>query len=248
MPEPLTIGFVFFIGVIAAFFGSMVGGGSLLSIPALMFFGLPPQVAIATDRFGGIGPTITAFLKFRKAGKVVWKYVLWLSILSLAGSLIGANILLNIDPGFLQKLAGVLLLLLLPFVFLKRDIGVERNVVTKTKMVLGSIVYLLIQIFTGFFGAGTGPFIFYTLMIGFGLTIIESVATQLIPLFVLSVSSVVIFALNGLIDYQLGIALLAGMSIGGYIGAHVALKKGAAWVKGLFIILVVIASTKLLFF
>lgn len=248
MPEPITLIFVFLVGVVAAFFGAMVGGGSLLSIPFLIFLGLPPQVAIATDRFGGIGGTITAFFKFLKAKKIVWKYVPILALLSLGGSLIGANILLSIDQNLLQKIAGILLLILLPFVFLKRDIGVERVIVSKAKMVAGSVIYFLVQIFTGFFGAGTGPFIFYTLMVGFGLTIIESVATQLIPLLVLSISSIIIFALKGIIDFQIGIVLLAGMAVGGYIGAHVALKKGSAWIKGLFSILVIIASIKLLFF
>lgn len=248
MPEIITFILVFLVGVVASFFGSMVGGGSLLSIPFLIFLGLPPQVAIATDRFGGIGAATTAFLKFKKAEKIVWKYIPLLAVISLAGSLIGANILLSVDPKILQKIAGVLLLVLLPFVFLKRDIGVERTETSKLKKIFGSIIYFFIQTFTGFFGAGTGPFIFYTLMIGFGLSIIEAVATQILPLLVLSVSSIAIFTLKGIINYKIGIILLAGMATGGYIGAHVALKKGSAWVKSLFVILVVIAATKLLLF
>jgi uncharacterized membrane protein YfcA len=248
MSEISTLLSVLVVGVIAGFFGSMVGGGSLLSIPFLMFLGLPPQVAIATDRFGGIGAATTALYKYWKAGKIVWKYVLPLSVISLIGSLIGANILLNVDPDILQRIAGVLLLILLPFVFLKRDLGVEHTKINKFKLIVGSLVYLIIQIFTGFFGAGTGPFIFYTLMIGFGLTIIESVATQIIPLLVLTVSSLAIFAQKGIIDYQMGLILLLGMAMGGYIGAHTALKKDNIWVRRLFIILVVIASVRLLLF
>lgn len=244
----MTLAVVFLVGVVASFFGSMVGGGSLLSIPMLIFLGLPPQVAIATDRFGGIGQAVVAFFKFHKAGKVVWRYVPLLAVISLAGSLIGANILLSVDQDLLQKIAGILLFVLLPFVFLKRDIGVDRRAVTVAKKAAGSVVYFIIQTFTGFFGAGTGPFIFYTLMIGFGLTILEAVATQLIPLLVLSISSVAVFAYKGIISYQIGLVLLAGMIVGGYIGAHVALKKGNAWIKRLFAIIVVIAGAKLLFF
>jgi len=57
--------------VAAAVVGSMVGGGSLLLIPLLVFLGLPPQVAIATDRFAGVGAGVTAFLRFRSAGRMV---------------------------------------------------------------------------------------------------------------------------------------------------------------------------------
>ena len=224
---------VFFIGVLASMLGSMVGGGSLLSIPFLMLVGLPPQVAIATDRFGSVGAAITAFVKFRKAKKIVWKHVLILSILSLIGSLIGANILLNINPDILHIIVGVILLILLPFILLN---------------FLGLSIYLLVQIFTGFFGGGTGPIIFYTLMIFFGFTIIEANATQVIPVLILYLSSLIIFALNGIIDYKIGTVLLAGMAIGGYLGAHLALKKGNKWIKGLFAVVVIISGIRLLFF
>ena len=239
---------VFPVGIVAGFFGSMVGGGSLLSIPFLIFLGLPPQVAIATDRFGGMGAATSALIKFWKAKKVVWKYVLPLSVVSLVGSLIGANILLNLDTEALQNIAGVLLLMLLPFVFLKRNIGIQRNKTGLLLMGIGLVLYFLIQIFTGFFGAGTGVFIFYILMLCFGLTITEAVATQSIPLLVLSISSLALFALHGIIDYEIGIVLLAGMALGGYIGAHFALKKGNKWIKGLFAVIVIISGIKLLFF
>ncbi len=248
MPEVINLILVFVVGVVASFFGSMVGGGSLLSIPFLIFLGLPPQVAIATDRFGGIGAATTAFFKFWKAKKIVWKYIPLLAVISLAGSLIGANILLSVDPQILQKVAGILLLVLLPFVFFKKNIGVERVATSRLKKVFASVIYFFIQTFTGFFGAGTGPFVFYTLIMGFGLSIIEAVATQILPLLVLSISSIVIFALKGIIDYKIGVILLAGMAMGGYIGAHVAVSKGSAWVKGLFAILVLVAALKLILF
>jgi uncharacterized membrane protein YfcA len=64
MSEPTTLLLVFLIGVAAAVVGAMVGGGSLLSIPFLLFVGLPPQVAIATDRFAGLGAAVTSFYRF----------------------------------------------------------------------------------------------------------------------------------------------------------------------------------------
>ncbi len=247
MPEIIILIGVFLIGVIASILGSLVGGGSLLLIPFLIFIGLPPHVAIATDRFGSLGQTFTAFYKFRKAKKIHWKYVPILAVLSLAGSLIGANILLNINPKILQNIIGVILLLLIPFIFLKRDIGVKNIKQNKYKIAFGLLLYFLVQIFSGFFG-GVGTIIFYILIITFGFTIIEANATQIIPIFVLFISSLIIFAFKGIINYWIGAVLMIGMAVGGYIGAHIALKKGDNWVKGLFALLVVILSIKLLFF
>tara|TARA_B100001971_G_C18029462_1_gene451751 strand:- start:128 stop:817 length:690 start_codon:yes stop_codon:yes gene_type:complete len=228
--------------------GSTVGGGGLVSIPFLIFTGLPPQVAIATDRFGSVGQALIAFYKFWKAKKIVWKYVAILSILSIVGSIIGANILLKTKSEILTNVIGIILILLLPFIFIKKDIGIKRKKVTRLKMIIGLVIYFLIQTFTGFFGGGTGTLIFYTLMIAFGYTIIEANATNNIPWILLAISSFIIFAINGIVDYKIGTILLLGMITGGYIGAHVAIKKGDKWVKTLFAVLVIISGIKLLFF
>lgn len=234
------------VGIIAGFFGATVGGGGLLAIPYLIFIGLPPQIAIATARFGDLGG-VAALRTFWKGGKIIWKYVPILAALSLGGSLIGANILLSVDPDALQKIAGVLLIVLLPFVAFKKEIGVVRREVSKRSKVVGGGIYFAIQTFTGFFAAGTGPLVFYTLVMTFGLTIVEAVATQLIPFLVLAISSVLIFALHGLIDYTIGIVVLLGTAAGGYIGAHFATRTDSRWLKVLFAVMVSAAGIKLLF-
>jgi uncharacterized membrane protein YfcA len=248
MPEIFTLFSVFLIGILASFFGTIVGGGTLLSIPFLIMVGLPPQVAIATERFGGIGQTIAAFSKFLKSKKIVWKYVFGLTVISVAGSVIGSNILINIDPILLRNIVGLTILVLLPLLFLKKDLGIEHTMVSKRKIITGSIIYFFVQIFAAFYGGGTGILIAYTLMICFGLTVLESTATKIIPWFFLSISSLIIFANKGIINYKMGVVMMMGMAIGAYFGAHVALKKGNLWVKRLFIFFVIISVVKLFFF
>jgi uncharacterized membrane protein YfcA len=202
MSETLTLFAVFLIGVAAAMIGATVGGGSLLSIPVLIFLGLPPQAAIATDRLAGLGAAVTALYKFWKAGKIVWRLVPLLTVLSLVGSLIGATILINIDPSITRYVVGGLVILLLPVLFLKRDVGLHARRATRSQVIMGSILYLFIQILAGFFGGGTGTLIFYTLMLFFGVTIIQVAATQIIPFFVLTVSSTALFASHGFVISQ----------------------------------------------
>ncbi|MBI4152111.1 sulfite exporter TauE/SafE family protein [Candidatus Woesearchaeota archaeon] len=248
MPEIFTLLVVLIIGLVTGFFDSVVGAGGLISVPSLIFLGLPPQVAIATDRFGILGQTLAALVKFWKAQKIVWKFVPILAVLSLIGSVIGANILLNIDQKILEIVVGVLILLLLPFIFWKRDLGITRNEMSKNKKIIGLVVYFLVMTFGAFFGQGTGPMIFFALTYFLGFTMLEVLATNIIPWLVLTLSSLVIFALNGIIDYKIGIVLLIGMTAGGYIGAHLAIKKGDLWVKRLFVFLVIGLGLKLLFF
>lgn len=246
MSESIHLVGAFGIGVLASVIGTMVGGGSLLSIPFLVFLGLPPQVAIATDRFAGLGAAATAFYKFRAAEKIVWRLVPALAVASLAGALIGAGALVNVDPASLTPIVGLLVLVLLPVLFLSPGAGVAARKASPRRRRAGLAVYFLIQVLAGFLGAGTGTLIFYTLMAFFGVTIIQVAATQVVPFFVLTLASLIVFAAHGIIDYRTGLALMAGTAVGGYLGAHIAIRSGDVWVRRLFALVVVISGTRLL--
>ena len=248
MLEIGTLFLIALIGLITGFFDTVVGAGGLISVPALIFLGLPPQIAIATDRFGVLGQSITSLFKFWKEKKIVWKYVPLLAGISFIGSLIGANLLLNVNSRILKIIVGILVLILLPLLFLKQDLGVKKTKTNTAKRIIGLVLYFMIMTFGAFFGQGTGPLIFYALTFFLGFTMLEVLETNTIPWFVLSISSVIIFAMNGIINYEMGIILLITMAIGGYIGAHVAIKKGDVWVKRLFVVFIAVLAVKLLFF
>lgn len=248
MNELLTITLVFLVGVIAAVMGTLVGGGGLLSIPFLIFVGLPPQMAIATDRLASLGQIITALWTFAKSDKIRWSYIPIFSVLSLIGSFLGVYILFSIDEGVIKYVIGGILLCLLPLVMLSKDLGVKRSKSTKLKIAIGLALYVIVQTYAGFFGGGSGTLIIYVCMFFFGFSIIEVNATGLIPWSLIAISSSIIFIQKGLVDYVLALALFIGMAVGGYFGAKIALKKGDLWVKKLFAILVVVMAIKLLFF
>lgn len=247
MEQFIALILVFIIGFIASFIGAIAGGGGLISIPFLIFIGLPPQIAIATSKFGSIGLGVGAAFKFWREKKILFDYVLLLSIIGLAGAYIGANILLNISQDILSKVVGFILLLLLPTIFLKKETGLKRNTVSKNKRILGYLIYFFIMIFGGFFGGGGGTLAIYTLMIFFGFTIVESSATDIIPWFLMSLFSLIIFMANGIVNYLYGISLFFGMLAGGYVGASAAVKKGNKWVKVIFAMVLIFSAIKLIF-
>jgi uncharacterized membrane protein YfcA len=238
---------VFLVGVAAGGVGAMVGGGSLLSIPLLIFVGLPPQVAIATDRFAGLGAGVTALYRFWRADRIVWRLVPALAVASLAGSLLGASALLRARPGSLRVVVGVLLIALLPLLFVRPDLGVEAREPSPVRRRVGLVLYFLVQVLAGFFGGGTGMLIFAILMTCFGVTITQVAATQTLPFIVLTLSALVLFAAGGLIDYRIGAVLMAGTAVGGYVGAHVAIQSGDRWVRRLFAVVVLASALRLLF-
>jgi len=243
--DPFSIFAVFLAGLCSSFFGTMIGGGSLLSIPVLILLGVPPQVAIATDRFAGLAAATAALHRYSGAGKVVWRHVPLLCLLSVIGALIGSTLLIRVEPEILQPAIAFLLVALLPVLFLKRDLGVAAREVTQRQLILGFVLYLLVQILSGFFHAGMGVIIFFILMAFVGLTIVEVAATQMLPFIALATASSILFAWNGLIDFRVGLVLMAGGAFGGHLGARFAVRYGERWVRRLFSAMVLASAAVL---
>lgn len=239
---------VLIIGFVTGFLGSTVGGGGLVSIPFLIFLGLPPNIAIATDRLAVVGQTTGAIPKFLKNNKIKWEYVPIFVLISLPATFIGSNLLININIELLTKIIGIIILSFIPLLFLNKSLGLKNTSPSKIKKYLGYILYFLVMIFAAFFGGGAGTILMYLLMYFFGFTIIESVATDLIPWLILSIISLVLFHLQGLIHYPYGIVILIGTFIGGYVGAHISITLGDKWIKRFFAAIIFISSIKLLFF
>ena len=246
MIEASALPLVFVVGVVAAVIGATVGGGSLLTLPVLLLLGLPPHVGVATDRFAGLGAGLTSVPRYARAGKIDWRHVPVLAALSLVGSLLGASALTLATPELLQNLLAFLLLALLPLVLLSKNLGLEPRAVSPRRRRLGLVCYLAIQLLAGFFSAGTSTLIFYVLISCFGITILQAVATQGIPFLVLAASSSLLFAVKGLIDYRVGLVLMAGTAAGGYLGASIAIRVGDVWIRRAFALAVVVATARLL--
>ena len=233
------------VGIFAGFIGAMVGSGGLITIPFLIFLGLPAHMAIATHKFGAVGLKIGALTKFRKTDKIKWEYILPFSIIGVISAFAGAKLLLWIDKDLLSNLVIVLLLAVLPIVFLKKEVGTIFQKKSKLHEGVGYVLFFLAMVFSAFFGGGAATFIIYILMMFFGFTIIQSSATAMLPALILNIIALVIFAYHGIVDYQVGFALFLGMMLGGRLGAITAIKKGNKWVKVIFVLVVIALIIKI---
>jgi uncharacterized membrane protein YfcA len=236
----------FFIGIISGFMSAVGGGGSLISVPFLLFLGLPPQITLATNKFSGLGAAYTASGKYLKENKVVWKYFVGLLIAGILASVIGTQILIKSSPAFLNQTIGIFLLILVPTIFLKKDFGLKKIEIDKKYNYLGYLFYFLLSIIASFFG-GVGPIMVSSIVFFFGLPFIEANATDYLAFSIFSTVAVLVYIFNGLVNYEIGIVLFVGMAIGGYMGAHTAIKKGNEWVKIFFAVLIVLSAIKILF-
>lgn len=240
--------FIFITGILAGFIGALVGGGGLISVPALMLLGVPPQSAIATNRLGSFGYSTSAIVKYWKEKKINWRLALIMTLISLPGTYLGTKILLEIDKVLLTRITGITLLVMLPLVFLKNKLGDVQKEIPKSHTFIGSIAYFFISIYGSVVGAGTGILARFDLMLLFRMKAIDSNATDIVVGFLSSLLGLTLLLKTGLIHWVFGFLLLIGMIFGGWMGAHTAIKKGDEWVKIMFIIFTLVMGLKLLFF
>jgi uncharacterized membrane protein YfcA len=239
---------IFFVGLGSSFIGTLVGGSSLINIPVLIFLGLSPHSAIATDRMGITGIGISGLYKFHQKGLVNYRIGLVIGIPVLVGSFIGANLVLQISPSVLKKVIVLITVSVLALLVMQPKLGVrkaQRSLETRD-FVVGMFLSLLVGLYGGFYGAGAATFVIYILIFVFGQTFLESAGTMKIGSIAMTATATLTFAYHGVIHYPLAIAMFMGSFIGSFVGAHYSDRIGDVWLKRLFIGVVLIVAIKLL--
>ncbi|MDF2690590.1 MAG: putative rane protein [Gammaproteobacteria bacterium] len=237
---------LFFLGLLTSFISTNTGGGSLITIPAMIAMGLPSASAIASARMSAIGSTLAGLRQFHKNGKVDYRVAWPSAILSIIGAGTGALVLVHVPEAILIRLVGILtLILLLVSYFLKNHLklGPEPS---RAKKLIGYSLFLFTSMLGGFFG-GQGILTTYIFVIFFHKTISESAGTRKVNGLATAIAAALVYGFHGLINWWAVMALMAGTMLGSTLGAAYALKRGDAWLEKLFNIVAVMLAIKLLF-
>ena len=248
MTDVTNLLIIFFAGLGSSLFGTLVGGSSLITIPVLIFLGLPPHSAIATDRMGITGIGIAGLYKFHQKGLVRYRIGFVTGIPILLGSFLGATLVMQINPLMLKKIIAAITVSLLALVAVKPRVGIEKapRPLRTRDLLTGIILSFLVGIYGGFYGASAGTFVAYILILVFGQTFLESAATLKIGSIMMTATATLTFAYHGVIHYPLAMAMFVGCAIGSFAGAHYSDRIGNVWIKRLFIGVVFIMAIKLL--
>lgn len=243
---PLAI--IFLAGLFSSVFGTLVGGSSLITIPVLLLLGLPPHWAIGTDRMGVTAIGVAGLYQFHRKGLIRYGIAFILGIPCLLGSLIGANLALQVSPAVMKRTIAVMTLALLVLMMAKPSRGIEKasRPLTSGNAAAGIFLSVIVGIYGGFYGAGAGTFLSYILILVFGQTFLESAATLKIASILMTLTAALTFASHGAIHYPLAASMFAGSFIGSYFGAYYADRIGNVWIKRMFIGIVFIMVIKLL--
>lgn len=225
-------------GFLGAMVDAIVGGGGLITIPALMATGIPTHMALGTNKFASSMGTISSSYHYYKSGEVEFKLLRYLLPLSLLGSGIGVISVLAIDPSFLRGFIIIMVLLIGGYTLFKKDLGLTSTYtgIDRKKILLAMVLALGLGFYDGFFGPGTGSFIIFGLIGIFGFDFKKASANSKLMNFTSNFTALVLFFINGRIDFSIGIPMAVSMILGARLGAHLAVKNGAKFIKPVFII------------
>lgn len=234
---------------IAAFVDSISGGGGIISLPAFLLAGLPPHMALGTNKFTSLFSTFSSSIKFAQSKKVDFHILKWLLPFSFIGAALGVTAVLSIKSSYLNVIVLVLLLFVGLYSLFSKNIGMEDKFqgTSRKNMSLGIVLALFLGFYDGFLGAGVGAFLIFGLVSIYKFNFVRAGGNCKVMNFAGNIASVLIFATRGQINYKMGLPVAACMIIGARLGAKFALKKGAELIKPLFVTMALAAAAKLLY-
>lgn len=238
---------IFIVGILSGFLNVSAGGGSLITMPVLIFLGLPSAVANGTNRVALMAQNIIAISNFKKNGYFDVKLNLLLALPALLGSLVGSQFAVLIsDQVFDTVLALVMVMvLILTITEPHKKLQISHAKLTFKRKIISMVVFFFIGMYGGFIQAGVGLIIIaaLTMLTGYSLVKINGMKVFIVAIY-MSVS-LLVFLFNGKVDWVIGIALALGNGLGGFLGSHFAITKGEKWIKVIMIIAVIIMAAKL---
>ena len=239
---------LFFVGILAGIIDTIAGGGGLITIPALLFTGMPPSTALATNKLQSVFGTFTASLYFIRKKIINLKDMKLMIIIAFCSSILGGWALLKIDSSSLIKIVPILLILIGIFFLLSKDIGkIEKHKIIST-LFFTFIFVVIISFYDGFFGPGTGSFFTIAFIYLLGTNILQATAQTKILNFATNLGSLLIFSFLGEIYLLVGLVMGLGQIIGAIIGAKLVISKGQKLIRPLVVIISFAMSFKLLFY
>ena len=232
--EILTL--LFFVGVVAGFLDTLVGGGGLLAVPALLLSGIPPIYVLGTNKFqGSMGTGIATFLLFRKK-KLDWNSVKNLMFASFIGSIVGGVIIQFVDTQFLSFVIPIVLVFIaIYFIVSPRPKSITINPKPNKKFELFAVP--VVGFYDGMFGPGAGSFFAMTGVMIKKLEIIQATILAKPLNFASNIAGFIVFFSFGHIAFLIGLLMMMGQMIGAFFGTHYLLKANPLIIRLLIVII-----------
>lgn len=238
------------VGIITGFINTLSGSGSLISLPVLMFIGLPPHVANGTNRVGILFQNLVSTGNYRRQGILDMPMGVRVAVPAILGSIAGAVVVLEMSERAVEiSIAVVLLLMLIPLWFKPkqwlegRDMsGVPHN------GSLRFVIFFMIGMYGGFIQAGVGIFLLSALVLNAGYNLVKANALKVFINLIFTPFALAVFIWQGQVNWGVGLTLAVGNAIGAWFASQWSVAWGPAFVRYVLMVVIIGSGIKLLFF
>jgi uncharacterized membrane protein YfcA len=237
---------LFLTGLAAGFVDSIAGGGGLITLPVLLNLGLPPQVALGTNKLQATFGSGSAAWHYGRAGLIDFRDCVAGVAFTFTGATLGTLLVRHLDPEFLRRTIPVLLVAIALYLLFQPKLG-ETDIHPRMKTPLFYAAFgLLIGFYDGFFGPGTGTFWAMAFMLGLGFNLTRATAHTKVMNFTSNAASLGVFLLAGQAHFLAGATMGVGQLLGAQLGARVVIRKGTRFIRPVFILVVLAITAKLI--
>lgn len=238
------------VGFIVGFINTVAGGGSLLSLPILIFLGLPSTMANGTNRVAIVFQTAIATAGFKSKGVSTFPFNGYLGISAFFGSIVGAYLAVDISGVLFNRILAIVMIGVVLIIAFGPKIGIREvpERLSGKYLWFGIIAFFFFGIYGGFINAGLGFIMILFLYYVNHMNLVRSNATKVAVVFMYMVSALVVFAVNDQVDWKIGGILAIGNGSGAWLASRISVNKGDAFIKSFLVIMVVILAIKLWFY
>ncbi len=233
-------------GVAAGFLNVLAGGGSLLTLPILIFLGLPPVTANGTNRVAILCQNVMAVQKFRKTGIFMLKEGIILGLTASVGAAVGSMIAVETSGELFRRILSVVMIIVLALILFGNKANQGKEQIQNIRILIP--LFFLVGIYGGFIQAGVGFIIIAILTTVGGAGLIQTNALKVLVIMIYMVPSLIVFLFQGQVNWTAGLVLAAGNTAGAWLGARFSVLKGDRWIRYILTVAVVSMAIKLFFF
>lgn len=234
-------------GVFVGFINTLAGGGTIISLSLFMFMGIPADVANGTNRIAVILQNFTSAANFRRKKLLDTRKALWLALPTTIGSMLGAQLSVEIDEATFRKAIAVVMLLMVFFIAVKPNKWLKGQEALQQKKVspLLMLIFFFIGVYGGFVQVGVGYFLLGGIVLGAGYDLVRANAIKVAVVLVYTIFALLVFVINGKVNWQVGLVHSIGNVIGAYLASRYAVNWGANFVRWFIIVIIFITAADL---
>ncbi|MCX6305062.1 MAG: sulfite exporter TauE/SafE family protein [Bacteroidetes bacterium] len=229
-------------GIFVGFINTLSGGGSVISLSLLLILGLPANIANGTNRISIFFQTLSSVGSFTRQKMFDNLRPVWLSVPATIGAILGAYLAVDVNTRVIEIAMAVSMVIMLFFLFYKPGKWMKE----KPAMLSQPLkwwqfgIFFIVGFYGGFIQVGVGYFLLMALVLGVGYDLVKANAVKNLIVFFYAIFALLVFIIDGKVNYLYGVVLSVGSMIGALIASYLAVKKGAGFIRAVILLSVIL--------